>query len=77
MTKIDIIDALTDYESLEVMPDSELCSYCYTTKLQMMQQSPYSAYDDLYAEMLSIVNKRTCPFCVPEIPCRMLTTQLV
>lgn len=38
------------------MPDNQLCSYCYGAKLRMMQQSAYSAYDDLFAKMLQHVN---------------------
>lgn len=54
----DIIDAFEDYESLEAMPNAQLCSYCYGAKLRMMQQSPYSAYDELFAQTLETVNKR-------------------
>ncbi|KAK8141579.1 hypothetical protein G3M48_010277, partial [Beauveria asiatica] len=53
-----IIDGLDDHDSLQDIPDKDLCSYCCTTKLQMMQKLPYSACDELYAEMLSVVNKR-------------------
>lgn len=63
--KTKIIDVLDDYDSLEDIPDKDLCSYCYTTKLQMMQKSPYSANDELYAEMLSVVNKRAFFFLPP------------
>lgn len=41
------------------MPEEQLCSYCYGTKLRMMQQSPYSVYDELFAEMLGYVNEST------------------
>ncbi|EFY87854.1 LysM domain protein [Metarhizium acridum CQMa 102] len=54
----DIIDAFEDYESLEAMPNAQLCSYCYGAKLRMMQQSPYSSYDELFAQTLETVNKR-------------------
>lgn len=40
------------------MPDAQLCSYCYGAKLRIMQQSPYSAYDELFAQALETVNKR-------------------
>ena len=42
---------------MEDMPKDELCSYCFGTKLRMMRESPYSAYDELYASMLEHVNK--------------------
>ncbi|KAM0454556.1 hypothetical protein ACHAO4_004362 [Trichoderma viride] len=54
----DIIDTFEDYDSLEAMPDAQLCSYCYGAKLRIMQQSPYSAYDELFAQALETVNKR-------------------
>ncbi|KAG6006482.1 hypothetical protein E4U21_007026 [Claviceps maximensis] len=49
----DIIDDFgDDDESLETMPEAQLCSFCYGAKLRMMQQSPYSAYDELFAQTL-------------------------
>jgi hypothetical protein len=41
-----------------------MCSYCYTTKYRLMQQSPYSAYDDQYQSDLEIINKK----CGSNIP---------
>lgn len=39
------------------MPEDELCSYCFGGRLRMMQSSPYSAYDEMYADMLEYVNE--------------------
>ncbi|CAG8040084.1 unnamed protein product [Penicillium olsonii] len=54
----DVIDAFTLVDSTEDMPDNEICSYCYTSRLQMMQQTPYSMYDDYYQGVLETINKR-------------------
>lgn len=53
------------------MPQDEICSYCYVERLQMMQQSPYSAYDEYYQSVLETVNRRcglSGPTEVQEIP---------
>ncbi|KAL1617782.1 hypothetical protein SLS54_007561 [Diplodia seriata] len=47
------------------MPKEQLCSYCYGAKLLMMQQSPYSAYDENYADRLQY-GASTCG--LPDIP---------
>lgn len=39
------------------MPENELCETCYASKLNMMRDSPYSAYEELFANMLAQVNK--------------------
>ncbi|KAJ9199434.1 hypothetical protein DTO164E3_4746 [Paecilomyces variotii] len=41
----DIISGFTLVADINQMPKDEMCSYYYTTKLQMMQSSPYSAYN--------------------------------
>lgn len=38
------------------MPMSEMCSECYTKRLQMMQESQYSGYAGTFASILSYVN---------------------
>ncbi|KAL1641021.1 hypothetical protein SLS58_006463 [Diplodia intermedia] len=48
----DIIDSWTPVDDITEMPKEQLCSYCYGAKLIMMQQSPYSAYDENYADRL-------------------------
>ncbi|CAG9990288.1 unnamed protein product [Clonostachys byssicola] len=53
-----IIDALDKYKNIEDMPEKELCSFCYGTKLRQMQKSKHSAYDREYASMLAFVNKK-------------------
>jgi hypothetical protein len=48
---------LDEYDELEDIPKTDLCSYCYGAKLSLMQKSEYSAYDEYYAAMLEYVNK--------------------
>jgi LysM domain. len=53
------------------MPEAEACSYCYTTRLQMMQHTPYSMYDHYYQEVLVELNSRcglSGPTDILEIP---------
>jgi hypothetical protein len=57
LTRADIIDSWTPVETLEAMPKTQLCSYCYGAKLRLMRSSPYSGYNELYAVMLEYVNK--------------------
>ncbi|KAJ4160088.1 hypothetical protein NW754_003212 [Fusarium falciforme] len=40
----DIILNFSDTDTIEKMPNSELCSDCYVGRLKMMQASPYSYY---------------------------------
>ncbi|RYP80780.1 hypothetical protein DL770_006100 [Monosporascus sp. CRB-9-2] len=63
----DIIDSWEDYEEIDQMPEEQLCSYCFGAKLRMMQQSPYSAYDELFVEMLKHVNEE-CKVDSPTDP---------
>ncbi|KFA54859.1 hypothetical protein S40293_10024 [Stachybotrys chartarum IBT 40293] len=51
------MDSFEDVEEISDMPREELCSYCFGARLRMMQSSPYSAYDDMYAYMLEFVNQ--------------------
>jgi hypothetical protein len=44
--------------SHEEMPDSGLCSHCYTTILEMAQASVYTFYDEHYENVLKVVNQR-------------------
>ncbi|KAF3491742.1 uncharacterized protein GIQ15_01259 [Arthroderma uncinatum] len=53
----DIIESWPTVEEISDMSRDQLCSYCYGAKLKLMQQSPYSAYDNLYAERLKFVIK--------------------
>ena len=67
----DIIDDFTLVPNTAAMPDNELCSYCYTERLQMIQRTPYSAYDNYYQTVLQAINKRcglNAPTTVLEIP---------
>ncbi|CAG8905451.1 unnamed protein product [Penicillium egyptiacum] len=67
----DIIGDFTLVQSTKDMPEDEACSYCYTTRLQIMQQTPYSMYDDYYQEVLVELNGRcglSGPTDILEIP---------
>ncbi|KAJ3496988.1 hypothetical protein NLG97_g2243 [Lecanicillium saksenae] len=65
---LDVIDALDDkYEDIDDMPENELCKTCYASKLNMMRDSPYSAYEELFANMLAQVNKK-CNIDTPTDP---------
>lgn len=37
---------------------SELCSYCYTERIAMMQRSPFSIYSEQWKRKLDFVNSR-------------------
>ncbi|KAL5327261.1 hypothetical protein ACEPPN_004955 [Leptodophora sp. 'Broadleaf-Isolate-01'] len=40
------------------MPSTEMCSFCYTNRLAMMQKNAYSIYDARYQEELVYINQR-------------------
>ncbi|KAB8225907.1 pectin lyase-like protein [Aspergillus novoparasiticus] len=64
----DIIADFTAVDSFENMPQDELCSSCYIEKLQMMQSSSYSIYDDHYKRVLEYAQNKcgiTGPTDVP------------
>ena len=56
----DIIDEFSETETLDAMPDSELCSYCYTSRILMMQSSTYSLYNTVlwYQTALEAIQAR-------------------
>ncbi|KAL2802724.1 hypothetical protein BJX63DRAFT_99406 [Aspergillus granulosus] len=54
----EVIRNFTRVATVEDMPLNEMCSYCYITKLQMMQSSPYSYYDDFYKANLETVQSK-------------------
>ncbi|CAG8005098.1 unnamed protein product [Penicillium nalgiovense] len=60
----DVIDDFTLVSSYKEMPHNELCSYCYTTRLQMMQASAYSVYNSDYQEQLEYAQAE-CGFTGP------------
>ncbi|KAK3938612.1 pectate lyase superfamily protein-domain-containing protein [Diplogelasinospora grovesii] len=64
-----VIDALTPVSSLDQMPQKELCSYCYTTRLLMMQASPYSVYNQVsfYERALKLAVSK-CGISAPTAP---------
>ncbi|KAL5048229.1 hypothetical protein BDW71DRAFT_205766 [Aspergillus fruticulosus] len=73
-----IINNFTIVDSIEQMPENEICSYCYVERHRMMQRSPYSAYDDYYKSRLEAINKRcglSGPTDVKEIPLDPLPTE--
>ncbi|KAJ5613709.1 hypothetical protein N7528_007363 [Penicillium herquei] len=52
-------DLIADYPAvdfLEDMPKSELCSFCFVERLEMMQRSSYSFYDEGFQDELETVN---------------------
>lgn len=61
---IDIISDFTTVEDASQMPLAEICSECYIKKHQMMQQSAYSAYDDVFKLRLETINSR-CSLTAP------------
>jgi len=44
MKLLDIIESWPQPDELEDMPKSNLCSSCYTKKLQVMQQNRFGVY---------------------------------
>ncbi|KAH2160430.1 hypothetical protein KXV74_000423, partial [Aspergillus fumigatus] len=67
----DVIDSFTLVDSVDSMPESEMCSYCYVERLQMMQRTPYSVYDEYYQTVLKTVHERcglTGPTDIPPSP---------
>jgi hypothetical protein len=47
---LDIINAINPVDDISKIPLAQLCSYCYLAKLQLMQQSPFSIYDNVTFE---------------------------
>jgi hypothetical protein len=49
------------------MPDSELCSDCFTARVRMMQQSTYSVYNTVpwYQRALEAIKAR-CSLALPD-----------
>ncbi|KAL4875747.1 pectate lyase superfamily protein-domain-containing protein [Aspergillus karnatakaensis] len=66
-----IIDDFTIADSTDEMPLDEACSYCYVERHQMMQRSPFSAYDEYYQSVLMTINDRcglSGPTDILEVP---------
>ncbi|RDW81628.1 LysM peptidoglycan-binding domain-containing protein [Aspergillus mulundensis] len=61
------IVGFTTVDSVSMMPRDEMCSYCYTTHLQMRQASPYAAYSDYDREALETVQAE-CNLTGPTDP---------
>lgn len=49
------------------MPEDNLCSECYGAKLSLMQQSTYSAYGEIHAEILAYINERESSQFTPSV----------
>ncbi|KAF3801933.1 hypothetical protein GCG54_00015155 [Colletotrichum gloeosporioides] len=56
----DIIDEFAETETLDEMPDAELCSDCFTARVRMMQQSTYSFFNTVpwYQTALEAIQTR-------------------
>ncbi|GLA96386.1 hypothetical protein AtubIFM57143_003851 [Aspergillus tubingensis] len=65
----------TRVASVDLMPKDEMCSYCYKTKLQMMQSSPYSYYNQRYKYNLETVIKNCGVTSNTTIPDDLSVTQ--
>ncbi|KAF3492429.1 LysM domain-containing protein [Arthroderma uncinatum] len=64
----DVISEFTEVTDAYDMPTNELCSYCYITRLTMMQSSSYSVYNKIFQESLEEAQSR-CDFTGPiDIP---------
>ncbi|KAH6717693.1 hypothetical protein BKA61DRAFT_641602 [Leptodontidium sp. MPI-SDFR-AT-0119] len=61
----DIIDAWAPVEDIADMPKTQLCSFCYGSKLAVMRQNPYGIYDgsnfkDRYDYTIKVKSGDTC-----------------
>ncbi|KAI2907774.1 CAZyme family GH55 [Aspergillus niger] len=52
----DVLSHFTIVDSVRSMTLAEMCSYCFTTSLEMRQASPYAAYTDVDKDALETVN---------------------
>lgn len=66
---LDVIAGFTLVDEAEDMPREEMCSYCWVSRLRMMQASPLSAYavDPTFKRSLELVNER-CGLNIPTDP---------
>lgn len=53
-----MIDKFTLVDSIDEMPKSEMCSYCNVERLEIMQRSPYSFYNEYYKTQLETVHEK-------------------
>ncbi|OKP10023.1 hypothetical protein PENSUB_4576 [Penicillium subrubescens] len=64
----DIIEGFSEVDFTKDRPKSELCSFCYVERLEMMQRSSYSVYDEYFQADLVVVHAR-CDISGPtEMP---------
>ncbi|KAK2742694.1 hypothetical protein FQN57_005149 [Myotisia sp. PD_48] len=54
----DLFQQFKPVADIRDMPLEEMCSYCHTTRLQMMQRSSYSVYNEDYKSDLELVQKK-------------------
>lgn len=62
-----LVDIIADYPAVDFLEDmakSELCSFCFVERLEMMQRSSYSIYDESFQDQLEIVNTQ-CGLSTP------------
>ncbi|KEQ72802.1 hypothetical protein M436DRAFT_63980 [Aureobasidium namibiae CBS 147.97] len=60
----EIINDFAEVDDIEHMPYDEICSYCQVEHYRMMQNSPYSAYDEFFQRELQKINEK----CGLDIP---------
>jgi hypothetical protein len=53
-----LIDTITNVATIDLMPTTEICSFCFAERLAMMYRSPYSGYDEHWQAELEHVNTR-------------------
>ncbi|EEP79928.1 hypothetical protein UREG_04770 [Uncinocarpus reesii 1704] len=64
----DVIDGFTVVPNVNEMPQSELCSYCYTKRLEIMQSSSYSVYNEDYKHAIEVINSKCGLSLATELP---------
>ncbi|KAK2763321.1 hypothetical protein FQN54_009957 [Arachnomyces sp. PD_36] len=62
----DIIATFRPYDNVSDMPEEELCSYCFSNKYKMMQQSAYSSYSADVSQPIFEDIVRRCNLNVPN-----------
>ena len=60
----DLIDTFPAVSTYQDMSSTHMCSFCYTHRLAIMQDSSYSIYDIKYQEELAYINQR-CELSFP------------
>ncbi|KAK2731146.1 hypothetical protein FQN57_003634 [Myotisia sp. PD_48] len=63
-----VIDDFTLVPKVDEMPMNELCSYCYTKRMEIMQTSSYSVYNEHYKHVIEVINKKCGKSLATDIP---------